>query len=593
MEDKELINRAFHVLRREGTRYFVSIDGVLYPASMLRIRLALCPSCIRDGYLNKMHTFRWSDVCPMHNENYIHTCPQCSTPLNWLKISDYYCECGFDLRMAPTTVAHDRISKIIDCAMHESNAAFFDLLMSCMNALRFLSTTNNRSFLMEICVNIANGKKAEFFNEIIKLQKQFPSLHRRALLAPFILSQDTTLSKYGMEFLFSSQQARPVRHAAGCCCSDLLFDEKELKFVFSTEQNVTQLKSEQRCIYAKEYAQPPLYNCPNMCESMMNHVAITWDKITKPTTISPEFKLLNTNETAELLHTTPAKVRRLLKSGLLNTVVLHKFEGFFTPLSSVKHFNDKYILKSEIRSRTTLHAKVIDYLLSNCAPMRIGSPPYVTNIPIYRRDHLPKMLLNAMNDVATNIIKQPLGPNNLVKFAETARLLRVNVKDIKPMIACGLLRLSHALPSRGSVGREYCTGDSLEAAIIWRNSHYSLKEVALKVKCSQHLIHTRFISSGFAKFTEFRCNHFVSNETLSKIKSHYKKYTTLNYLCAETGCTVKAISSLIADDKIHALTESDPDYIKGQIVVSRTQARQAIANFYSQRPLRVVIKHHN
>jgi hypothetical protein len=425
------------------------------------------------------------------------------------------------------------------------------------------------------------------------LQNQFPSLHRRALLAPFILSQDTILSQYGMEFFFSSQQARPIRHSAGCCCSDLLFDKKELKFVFSTEQNVTQLKSEKRCISANEYTHPALYNCPNMCESLMHHYAITWDKTTRATTISPEFKLLNTNETAEMLHTTPARVRRLLKSGLLKTVVLNKLEGFFTPLSSVRQFNEKYILKSEIRSRTTLHAKVIDYLLSNCAPMKIGSPPYVTNVPVYRRDHLPKMLLHAMNDVAANIIKQPLGPKNLVNFSETAKLLRVNVKDIKPMISCGLLKLSHALPSHGLVGRDYCTGDSLEAAIIWRKNHHSLKEVALKAKCSQHLIHTRFISSGFAEFTEFRCNHFVSNETSQKIIAHYKKYTTLNFLSAETGCTITVISRLIAANQIHALTNSDPDYIKGQIVVSRTQAKQAIANFYTNRPLRVVIKHRN
>ncbi|MGF6401612.1 hypothetical protein ABH905_005278 [Pseudomonas frederiksbergensis] len=585
-EDKAQIDNAFHQLTHEKGRNFMNIHGVTFPASILRQELALCPTCIRTGCLNRMHIYRWSDVCPLHGESFLQRCPQCSSPFQWLKLDDFYCPCGFDLRTAPTTLQEHHSSKIIDRAMSENNNEFFSLLMACMNALRYLSTTDNRAMLLDVCVNIADGKKSSFFEEMFKLQKKMPSLHRRALVAPFILSQHPILSGYGMEYYFVTQQSKPAGHPVDCSCGNLLFTDKELEFVFATKENVTQLKLDKRCISAhnRTIFQTTLYNCPDMCASLINHNAITWDEKDKITIKPSPSKLLNVNEAAEVLHTSTARIRKLERAGLLKSVVLHKMEGLFTTLPLIKEFNDRYILKSEIRSRTTLKPAVVNYFLSQTSPLKIGGAPYAADLPVYRRDSLPKELLRAMNDTATNIIQHPLGPNSLITFSEASKQLKVNVKDIKPMLELGILRVAHTTKPNGAVGRDFCTGNSLEEALIWRASHSSLSEVSTKAKCNQHLVHSRYITSGFAEFIELSCNKFVTTETADKIVAHYKKFTTLHYFANEAGCTIKSISKLILSEKIFALPSDDPNYINGQIIFDRIQAKQALSEFYSAKP---------
>ncbi|MDJ0574364.1 MAG: TniQ family protein [Xenococcaceae cyanobacterium MO_234.B1] len=68
----------------------------------------LCPDCLKESpHARLFWDSKISRVCPIHQCNLINRCPQCQQAIKWSRPGVVKCECGFDFRHAPTTLATD------------------------------------------------------------------------------------------------------------------------------------------------------------------------------------------------------------------------------------------------------------------------------------------------------------------------------------------------------------------------------------------------------------------------------------------------------------------------------------------------------
>ena len=240
-----------------------------------------------------------------------------------------------------------------------------------MSAVRNFYTASSRLQLMDVCASIASGNKSVYFNEMQKLQRFFPTLHRRALLAPFVLSSNQTLSSYAIEYFFNTHQTKPTHHPPNCCCGDLQFTDPELMFIFKTFNQVTQLKAERRCIKADFLLTPTthkkfLFQCPDSCRTLAEESYGDWESRDELATPEANFELMNCVQTASISHTSAPNVKHLIYAGLIKGFKLHYQGGPRTSLLAIKAFNDEYILRSEIAKQTGYsHAKLREILEKN------------------------------------------------------------------------------------------------------------------------------------------------------------------------------------------------------------------------------------
>ncbi|MFJ7316007.1 TniQ family protein [Pseudomonas sp. NPDC098747] len=581
--EKELLEEAFHSKLRRGSQTHININGVSFPASLLRQQLVLCSACIRSGHLNIMHTLKFSDVCPIHAEQYITSCPHCSQPLDWLLLRNYYCRCGFDLRKSPSRPSDKTASAIIKKAMIDRDGDFFRLLLASMTAFRYLHTSDGGFDFMKTCVKIATGKKDVFFHEMQTLRQYFPSLHLRALMAPFILSSDTTLSKFGIEYFYNSLKSKPTNHEQDCRCSELLFTEPELIYIFNSLANVTQLKAERLCFRTDFKSYPsvrrPLYKCPNICNTLINQGDCAWDSTDAYPSPESNFELLDHKKAAALLHTSPRNVKYLISAGLLKGFKPKYIQPPKTTILSIKDFNEKYMLRSEIASRSGLRDTELKKLIDSFIPTVIHTTLYANKIRIYLRNQVPPELTCTIDKQAAALIQPPLSAQSLLSFKKTAELLSISRTDTSALIDAGIIRTKKVTTRDKTKGRQFCTGESVLEAIAWRKKHLSVVEVSAKANCSPHLIRIRFINSGFITPLALRHTAMISLADVNKLVNHIKKYTTLQTLATEFMRNASAIVKIIEQGGILPLTRDHPDFIKGQVTLLRTETQKVMKQY--------------
>lgn len=590
-DEKAALLNSFHHPVLYGMRTHVEIAGVAFPQAVLRDRLALCPGCARDGFLDRLHVFRFSDICPVHGERYLEHCPQCREPIDWLRLHDYHCPCTFDLRQAPLNLSSKRSSELLSRALDEGNQEFFQLLLASIQAVRFGRAPESCSQLIASCVNIATGNKAAFFLEMEKLQGQLPSLHRRALLAPFLLSPDPTLSKYAQEYFYNACQSKPYSHAADCRCGELRFSARELNFIFTSPERAALLRSDHRCIRSPHLdptVRQRAYQCPDLCKSLYTFPHIQWEAVDEPPVPQFEFELMSHQNAAEILQTTPQTIRRLISTGLLKGFKFNTPVGLATTLESIKVFNDKYVLREEIARRSGLKSAKLRKLLLGLVPIVVRTTLYARGLLVYQRKHLSEELRSLLDRQAVSIVKAMGDFGDHMTFGEAARQLNVDTKDVRALRNLGILKTAVTAPKqiRNSVGRSYCTTKSLQEAIAWRRGHVSIQEVKAVTGCSINLIYWQFLKTGFVPSVSLY-NTYVTVEAAKIIDRHFKKYTTLTLLSSTKHVSVTVISELLELGKIQPLAADHPDYISGVTVVEREEAENAIAKYIRERPVRL------
>ena len=97
-------------VRPVGRIVHVVWQDVEIPSTHFRIeRPQICPLCVTDsGFLRESWDLTWATACSTHCVRFIDACPSCTSPLSWRRSRIAYCDCGYDLRGAPTKPASQR-----------------------------------------------------------------------------------------------------------------------------------------------------------------------------------------------------------------------------------------------------------------------------------------------------------------------------------------------------------------------------------------------------------------------------------------------------------------------------------------------------
>jgi hypothetical protein len=289
--------------------------------------------------------------------------------------------------------------------------------------------------------------------------------------------------------------------------------------------------------------------------------------------------LLDHKKAAALLHPSPRTVKHLINAGLLKGFKSKYIEPPKTTLLSIKDFNEKYILRSEIASRGGLRNAEFKTLIDNFIPTVIKTTLYANNIIIYLRNQVPPELTSTPDKQTATLVQPPLSADSLLSFKKTAELLSVSRTDISTLIDLGIIQTKHVNTRNKTKGREYCTGESVLKAIAWRKKNLSITEVSARANCSPHLIIIRFIRSGFISPLVLRHTTIISLPDANRIIKHIKKYTTLHTLATEFMHHARAIIKIIEQGGISPITKDHPDFIHGQVTLLRTDAQRVMKQY--------------
>jgi hypothetical protein len=571
-----------------GKRLHIELSGVRFPATVLRNNLALCPACVRDGYLQRLHVFNFSDVCPVHAEYYIQRCPECQHTIEWTKIHDFACSCGYNFRNCPPNVSSNYVSGLLNRALDRKDQGFFELLLASIQAMSFYHAQKKRQEIIKTCVNIASGTKESFFKEMQEMQDLFPSLHRRALLAPFILSENITLSAYAQEFYYYSSQTRPSSHQAQCGCGQLSYSATELGLICTSPAHAAALCSSESC---KEQAATDTsaycissYQHDSLCRYLYNSPLISWENIDEPAVPHPDFKMLTAEAAAQCINTTPSTVRRLIKTGLLRGYATTEKYLNGTTMDSLINFNRIYVLKTEIANRSGLNTSELNELFTNLIPMIIPTSRFSRQLYVYQRKHLTEDLRATMDFRSVEIVNNKPSLSDYLTMENVAQRLNIDQKNLRGLLGLGILKTTIRKGLRKSAEPfPHCTEDSIKEALSWRASHLTVQEIAQSAGCTSHKIQWQFIRTNFVPFILLK-DTFVSKSDAFRIYRHLEIYTTMDILRRESGLSLGVLLKLVKQRQLLHLADGHPDAIPGRVIFERAHATSVTTLFIANNP---------
>lgn len=578
IDEKTAIRECFYTATRSNRILSVEIGGLTFPSALFRKDIALCPSCARDGHLHRLHLFSFCEICPIHGERFIDNCPSCGMKIDWLTLNNYICPCGFDLRHAPKTLFNTDISKLMSTALEEKNQKFFSLLIEALSAMRFVHEVIDRSIILDSCTRIATNNKSVFFREIEKIQNQFPSLHRRAILAPFLLSPEPTLSEYALEYLFSASQSKPQSHSATCRCGEFQFSNEELQLVFSCQGYEFGSIKKNLCIKLSPLtvkSKKAKFKCPELCKSLYTHKNLTWEKQDEPGEPIKDFEHVELQMAADLLQTNTKTVRRLINTGLLKGFKAHWPLGLVTAIHLIKDFNDKYVLRSELVRRSGLNGRPLQKMLTGLTPIVVRTTLYANRLLVYQRKHLSEELRVRLDKRDFGITHPLPSREGLVSYQTAAMRLNMPSKDIVALRKLGILHTTPYRQKRSEKLLERCTLEGMAQAIAWRSSHVTISEIETTSGYTSRLIHARFIETNAVRFVQLE-RVYVTVDDAKKIVEHLHLYTTASTFRTNTGLSSVIIAKLIENKKLNPLPSEHPDAIEGLVVFKIEEAQQAI-----------------
>lgn len=533
---------------------------ILHP-SMIRSRLVVCPDCISDGNLNIMHTFSFSEICPIHSRIYLSQCPACGKPLNWITLKDFHCACSYNLRNATAIYADNKWSKLTYDSYINGDQEFFNHLEMTLMANHILHSTKERHETIDSCIRIATGLKSAFFHEIHDIQNRFPSLHRLAILAPFLLIKDTLIRSYAMEYYCNTLQSKPLSHGLNCTCNQINFRLPEL-ILISGKQDASDLIKSPQCTPVRKSEHftrsKQLYKITNLCLTLAQNNHLEWDIEDIRANPSTNFKLIPCEQASEIIGASELVTGRLMKQKLLKSIQLRTRR--FTTKTWIENFSKTYILSSQLFSSPLLKEYNINTLLKNLPNAAEAHPTKSSHDIVHYRKHIPQHILSLIEN--PEIIKNHYTKANLIDIGSAAVLLRLPRKDVPQLFKLGIISSTIAISGRKGP-RKFFTARDLKLAIKWRKSFVTLDEATEIIGCKSRSFIIRFIKPGY--ITPIKLSHLlISRSDVKKCLRHYKMYEFL-----EKSYNAKSafIDKLIKSGKLHPLAADHPDALPGYKII--------------------------
>ncbi|MCO6060206.1 TniQ family protein [Pseudomonas sp. MOB-449] len=563
-KNRELIKSAFHKrLMHHRTDYF-ELNNIRIPSIFFRQSLALCPSCVRDGHLDHMHSYIFCNFCPKHNEYYFESCPNCELNFDWRSIKNYRCQCGMDLKNLESAPANRTALNLLIDAVYNHDSDYVDQLVAALRCTKFLEFRSNTD-LLDSCLRIATGDKHYFFSHIRTLQESMPSLHRRAILAPWLLCENLVLRGHAIEYYFNASQTKPREHSQGCTCGEMLFSPKELRYILN---NHTPRKPP----YRNKKGVNALLKVNNLCLEINNNKSIHWEVENSQPYPSEATQLLNATEAANALQTSKQTIQRLHNAGLISGERFSQKIGILITLKEVERFRREYILNREIARNLGIRPRTVHTMLKSAKIEEVRPDIFNSSLIVYKTGSIPFDLLNFLRtprlQVDTPKDRKPL---NGVLYSEAASKLRLDPKNIPKLIQLGILEQRSFIRESGDPGRELCTKESLRRALRWRSKLLTFSEAAEYVGCSVKILHMRFVSSEYIREIRLTSTSLMTQIDADRVRTHFKLYTTTSSARSEYCLGPRTLNKLIQRKKITPLPRSDKNYLNGQVTILRSE----------------------
>ncbi|WP_141678409.1 hypothetical protein [Pseudomonas sp. AU12215] len=560
---RESVKSIFLTRKTYRRKDIISINGVNLSKQMLRASLAICPSCVREGHLEHMHSYTFCDICPKHSEYYHENCPKCGRKFEAHEIERYKCVCGFALANLDSEPAGIYSTQLVIRAIEQSDSVYLENLWTALRCTRLYGQIIPAHDLLLDCQNIATGDRNYFFGFIRKVQSILPHLHRRAILAPWAVAHKSTFRIYALEYLLAAAQVKPDIHPHNCKCSTLFYRQEELKFLLGVDLIPSHLNLEK--IHRKNSGN--LYFSNDYCSVINENSNIEWeDEETYPYP-SDAHRLLTAKEAANTLKTTTRTIHYLHNLGFFKGSRFNSREGLLISVRQLESFISHYVLNSQIALNIGVAPQSLCQILTNMGAQRVSPPTLRPELWIYKRETVPDSFLNTFKPGTT----KKTTPSKWIPLTVVAERLKLDQKDIPALLGLGILEVAPYVRVSGELGKERCTRASLRIAQTWRKRFLNFSEVVKHTGCSAKLLHMRFIAGGFAKEIRLNVTSLMTKRDANKIKNHYSTYTTLTTARAEYGLAQDTLKKLIREKKVHPLPSTHKHYLKGQVTILRTE----------------------
>ncbi|MGS6472843.1 hypothetical protein ACUS6C_04245 [Pseudomonas aeruginosa] len=570
--DRKTLQSIFLKRTLDEHEYKFSFGGSLIPSYFLRQSLALCPECVREGYLEHMHAYHFCDKCPKHSQLYIETCPSCGFNFELRKIKNFTCSCGKDLRKLKSHPADIESTKTLTNALQHQDAAYFGKLVAALLATKFLSLKTSRHETLEACQNIATASKIVFFDFIKRQQYSSPNLHRRALLVPWLLSKDPQLKKYAAEYYCAASQSRPdiSNCTTPCNCSSLLFTTHELRMIFKC--NNPELEDLVPTYKSKLGVKPPL-TVPNLCKRLIHNSRISWEDTDITPIVCDRNTLLTPMEAANYLRTSRGLILDLRYCGLLQGNILNQAEGFLFSKDAIENFNNNYILNNAISRNLMIEPRTIHRLLTAAGIKEIRVTPALSHqIILYKKSTLPSELLTYLSTPQhqNRLPSTSISPN-FATTKEVSQLLKIGHENIPSLVELGILRKTPETLSTGRNRRLTIDRSCLTDAINWRKNLLTTTEAAAHIGCTARLLHSRFTSSGYISLIHLKKISLLSYADAERAKQHFEIYITAESARSKYKLNNRTLRKWLSKGFLKPIPEDHKDFLRGQTTFPKEQ----------------------
>jgi len=543
-------------------------NGCSIPTSTLRTNLAICTKCVAEGYLDHMHSYEFCDTCPKHSEFYIEKCPSCGNKFEWLTLEkEFSCPCGFSPKNLKPDTVDSYTSRLVSNAIVNSDSIYLSNLFAALRcSVSLQNILGNHERLVD-CQNIATEDKNYFFGFIRKIQRIFPSMHRKAILSPWLISNNSTFRTYAIEYLFSASQVKPNPHTKNCPCGSLLYSKQEINYILNLKsRNSDSIKSNYKSKIGK------LYTVKDLCTRLISMKNVKWETADCLPSPTNENRLLSATEAANALHTSKSTIQHLHNHGLLKGDNFNRKTGLLIPVRELELFQSQYILNREISAILHLRPASTNALLTSMGAKKADCAGFSRGLIAYKRESIPAEILTLLLKLKFN--PKPASnytPRSGVNFIDAAAKLALDPKDMGALVEMGLLKTTQSIRRTGTLGRLLCTKESLHQTMLWRERLLTFTEASRVTGCSTKLLHSRFIAGEYAKEIRLNCTSLMSRRDAEKIRKHFSLYTTMVTAKSEYCVRSQTIDKLIKDGKILPLRKSHKHYLKSQVTLTRTE----------------------
>jgi hypothetical protein len=535
----------------------IMVAGVVVPWSVLRRHQVFCPLCLEEGHMKYIQDFYGILVCPYHHVEYLTNCPICDQPFDWLKILGSHCTCGFDLRKSPYISSDDDCGLMLLEMFRNKNQDALTRSFAALKCMKYQYLTEDcfpQAFKTALGIGLQNEKC--LYNHIALNINKFKNMNIKAIIAPWLRSEDSWIKSKVTEFDFANHSKTSVCQQSECCLNfGLTFQQLNRDLSIHKSILFQAIKSNQLkpikigCQY--------FYTAARMCEF------ITTSSAMKKRTIIPLDRCrndyLSLDQAHYFLKMSPQLIKDLYHQGVLGPAIKGHNDAHLLLCTNVKTFHSTYItgnyLATSLRTRPTTLNKILASL---------GITP--ENLPRHAQAFTDIYLRTNITSEIIDILKRRLKHKKFIQkgagFETCAQVLSLTTSRLKAILGCSEFFLQ--TESKNST----LTKKHMAQLIAWRKKHYTSKETANLLNLTYKAFQLRFFKNTLITAMDIGIDRLYDKQALALMRQNLKCYTSHSDALRAGNFSNTQFKRLVDHQHIHKLQADEPGYSPGVALYS-------------------------